>query len=273
MAAPDQQGYKSGKVDVLIDRRELSEKARERKLNLQIVEKDYVLGWLLFGLKDIREFAFKGGTALSKIYFPKVWRLSEDLDFAFTGKDFSAITDKISGILDKISRESRIKFRLKSKFSNPLYLQFKIGYDAVIGKNWIKVDATKETVLDKVEKKKLNQSYSDYPSFFTNVESIDEIFSEKIRSLIERTKCRDYFDVWKLCSTDFDKKKVRELFLEKCKIKEIQFNGIDEIFPDDIAGILMPYWNKELGRLLNPLPDPETVLSELKTKLNFLETG
>lgn len=71
-------------MDVLIDKRELLEKARERKLGLQIVEKDYVLGWLLYGLKEFDELAFKGGTALSKIYFPEVWRLSEDLDFAFT---------------------------------------------------------------------------------------------------------------------------------------------------------------------------------------------
>jgi len=31
-------------VDVLIDRRKLLEKAREKQLNLMIVEKDYVLG-------------------------------------------------------------------------------------------------------------------------------------------------------------------------------------------------------------------------------------
>ena len=30
-------------MDVLIDKRELLEKARERKLNLQILEKDYAL--------------------------------------------------------------------------------------------------------------------------------------------------------------------------------------------------------------------------------------
>ena len=71
MAASDQQGHKAREVDVLIDKRELLEKARERKLNLQIVEKDYVLGWLLYGMKDFDELAFKGGTALSKIYFPK----------------------------------------------------------------------------------------------------------------------------------------------------------------------------------------------------------
>ena len=67
----------------MIDRRELLEKTRERKLNLQIVEKDYVLGWLLFGLRKFDSLVFKGGTALSKIYFPETWRLSEDLDFVF----------------------------------------------------------------------------------------------------------------------------------------------------------------------------------------------
>lgn len=256
----------------MIDKRELFEKAREHKLNLQIVEKDYVLGWLFYGMKDVDELVFKGGTALSKIYFPTIWRLSEDLDYAFTGDDFKKITDKMSGILDKISKESQIKFRVKSKFSNPLYLQLKIGYDAVISKNWIRVDATKETVMDIVEKKELKKPYSDYPACSSNVESIEEIFSEKIRSLIERTKCRDFFDVWKLCSMDFNKGKVQKLFKKKCEIKKIHFKGVDEIFPDDIESSLMPYWNQELGRLLNPLPNLQTVLNDLKTQLGFLES-
>lgn len=64
----------------------------------------------------------------------------------------------MSEILDKVNRECGIKFRVKSEFSNQLYLQIKIGYDAVIGKNWIKVDATKETVMDNAGKKELNKS-------------------------------------------------------------------------------------------------------------------
>ena len=56
----------------MIDKRELLQKARDKKLNLQIVEKDYVLGWLLNGLKDFDDLIFKGGTALSKIYFPEI---------------------------------------------------------------------------------------------------------------------------------------------------------------------------------------------------------
>lgn len=79
---------KTRRVDVLIERRELLEQARLKHLNLQIIEKDYVLGWLLFGFSRFDSLYFKGGTALSKVYFPQTWRLSEDLDFAFEGKDF-----------------------------------------------------------------------------------------------------------------------------------------------------------------------------------------
>lgn len=177
----------------------------------------------------------------------------------------------MSEILDKVNRECGIKFRVKSEFSNQLYLQIKIGYDAVIGKNWIKVDATKETVMDNAGKKKLNKSYSDYQAFSVKVESIEEIFSEKIRSLIERTKCRDYFDVWKLCSMDFNEDKLLALFRKKCEIKGIHFESFDEIFPDGLESTLMPYWNQELGRLLNPLPDLDVILKELKDKLGFLK--
>jgi uncharacterized protein len=258
-------------VDVLIDKRELLQRARERKLNLQIVEKDYVLGWLLYGLKDFDDLIFKGGTALSIIYFPQVWRLSEDLDFAFTGNDFNLISNEIDNALSHIGKESEIKFKVKSKFSNPQYLQLKIGYDAAIGQNWIKIDATIEELLDKTVNNSLLKTYSDYPDFIVNVESLEEIFSEKIRSLLERTKCRDYFDVWKLCSMDFKKGKVKELFKKKCEIKGIEFKGSEKIFPNDTESILGPYWEQELGRLLNPLPDLTIVLKELKDRLCFLE--
>ena len=70
---------------------------------------------------------------------------------------------------------------------------------------------------------------------------------------------------------DFNKGKVQKLFKKKCEIKQIQFKSIEEIFPDDIARILMPYWNLELGRLLNPLPDLQSVLNNLKVMLRFLE--
>jgi predicted nucleotidyltransferase component of viral defense system len=152
-------------VDVLIDKRELLEKARSSNLNLQIIEKDYVLGWLLYGLRGFNDLAFKGGTALAKVYFPHTWRLSEDLDFAFLGENFEVVAESFGDVLAELRQKSGIKFDLKDQYSNPQYLQLKIRYDAVIGKNWAKVDITKETPLDAIHCKQLSRAYSDYPDF------------------------------------------------------------------------------------------------------------
>jgi len=65
----------SGGVDILIDKRELLARARERRLPLMMIEKDYVLGWVLFGMMRIPGLVFKGGTVLAKVYFPRTWRL------------------------------------------------------------------------------------------------------------------------------------------------------------------------------------------------------
>jgi predicted nucleotidyltransferase component of viral defense system len=124
-------------VDVLIDRRELLEKARDKGLNLMMVEKDYVLGWLLFGLAKKRDLVFKGGTALSKIYFPKIWRLSEDLDFSLPEGELQTVLKGAEAIFSEVKRMSGIGFNLKSHHTNPEYLQLKIQYHGVIGKNWI----------------------------------------------------------------------------------------------------------------------------------------
>jgi predicted nucleotidyltransferase component of viral defense system len=90
---------------------ELRKIARERQLALDLVEKDYVLGWILYGiyLSPLSKYlAFKGGTALSKVYFPSDWRLSEDLDFTILGEnstdDLAAIlTTDVPAIIEKNS--------------------------------------------------------------------------------------------------------------------------------------------------------------------------
>jgi predicted nucleotidyltransferase component of viral defense system len=257
-------------VDVLIDKRELLEKARERNINLQMIEKDYVLGWLLFGISGTPDLVFKGGTALSKIYVPKIWRLSEDLDFAFMGEDLNKVFPHIQKALSRVEKKSGIRLKMKSQHTNPLYLQLKIQYDALLGRNWVKFDVTKEQTLDKIRSRKLKQAYSDYPNFSLKVESLEEIFAEKLRALIERKKCRDYYDVWQLLRLKPDLTKTKGQFLKKCELKKIKFKGTVQFFPGDLQEILEPYWERELGRLVHPLPDLNEVLGEMREKLDFL---
>src|SRR5580658_4391130 len=68
----------------MIDRREILEAASSFSLLPSIVEKDYVLGWMLAGINAHDElgesWVFKGGTCLKKCYF-ETYRFSEDLDF------------------------------------------------------------------------------------------------------------------------------------------------------------------------------------------------
>ena len=68
----------------MIPQRELAALRAEWSLDQNVIEKDYVLGWLLSGIAQNPElshtWAFKGGTCLRKCYY-ETYRFSEDLDF------------------------------------------------------------------------------------------------------------------------------------------------------------------------------------------------
>src|SRR3972149_8431625 len=69
----------------MIDKNEIIKFAKIKNLNLSIIEKDYVLGWLLAAIQNNKELSenwiFKGGTCLKKCYFEN-YRFSEYLDFS-----------------------------------------------------------------------------------------------------------------------------------------------------------------------------------------------
>ena len=84
----------------MIDRREILDIASAFGLSPQVVEKDYVLGWVLAGIYQhaalTENWIFKGGTCLKKCYF-ETYRFSEDLDFTLT--DPSRIDQEFLGAI------------------------------------------------------------------------------------------------------------------------------------------------------------------------------
>ncbi len=68
----------------MINSQEIKNLVTEWGLRDDIIEKDYVVGWLLWGIGSDPDlsvhWAFKGGTSLKKCYV-ETWRFSEDLDF------------------------------------------------------------------------------------------------------------------------------------------------------------------------------------------------
>jgi predicted nucleotidyltransferase component of viral defense system len=261
----------------MITPQELRKIAREKKLPLDLVEKDYVLGWLLYGICSSRLsecLAFKGGTALSKVYFPGQWRLSEDLDFTLLGE---TTLENIAPILSKevpdlIAKESDISVVLsKPPFLSSTYLQSRFQYNGPVCKNTVKIEITTEKFLGKVVEQGVPQMF-DYPPYVVRVYSLETILAEKLRALVERGKIKDYYDVWRLLKTNkCDRAKVRELFLCKCEAKNVEFVGVDNLFPKDLVDLLEPHLEVGLTRLSSePLPSLEVMLAETKTALTVL---
>jgi predicted nucleotidyltransferase component of viral defense system len=110
----------------LIDRREILELATQTSLNPHVIEKDYVLGWVLAGIYAHEELAeswiFKGGTCLKKCFF-ETYRFSEDLDFTLRNEVqidqvfLKRVFDKSApGFTSRAASRSRQNFR-SSRFT------------------------------------------------------------------------------------------------------------------------------------------------------------
>lgn len=87
----------------MIDRAEILAVATDLSLSPEVVEKDYVLGWLLAGIHAqpalLDNWIFKGGTCLKKCYF-ETYRFSEDLDFTLIDASQLASDFLISAFVD-----------------------------------------------------------------------------------------------------------------------------------------------------------------------------
>jgi predicted nucleotidyltransferase component of viral defense system len=68
----------------MISHEEIKNLVVEWNIREDVIEKDYVIGWVLWGIGQSEElkdkWIFKGGTCLKKCYL-ETYRFSEDLDF------------------------------------------------------------------------------------------------------------------------------------------------------------------------------------------------
>ncbi len=261
----------------MIAPQELRLEARRKGLPLDLVEKDYALGWILFGIASSslsEHIAFKGGTALSKIYFPGRWRLSEDLDFTLTDEiSLAEVVGELEEVPRKVENASGIAVTVRSKpFNNLNYVQSKLQFTGPISRNTVKIEFSKEGFVGEIVQRYVPQVFVDYPIFSVRVYSLENMLTEKMRALIERGKLRDYYDVWKMLKVEtFDPSRVRELFRHKCSAKNVVFTGVDQLFPSDLSNTLKPYMKVGLTRLISePLPQVETMLEELRLSLRRL---
>ncbi len=214
MEAPAARNLGEG-VCKVIDRREILDAAAQTSLTPHVVEKDYVLGWMLAGISRHPELAdnwvFKGGTCLKKCFF-ETYRFSEDLDFtlrdagqideAFLKRVFAEIGERI---YDETGIEIPSQLQEFEILKNPrgkTMCQGKISYKGPVSSSHglprIKLDLTAdERIVLPPVRAQIFHPYSDAPEQGISVLAYDyvEAFAEKFRALAERTRPRDLYDV------------------------------------------------------------------------------
>lgn len=210
------------------------------------------LDLLQTGYTDDNTLAFKGGTALSKLYFPEVWRFSEDLDFTAT-EPLPDLADNIGYALTDTESASGISFELTSvhEAGDPIeYVQIKVQYDAVLGqRNTTDLDITfNEPLAFPIQTHE--HSYEDIPTFTIPAYSMEEIFVEKLRSIYQRARARDYYDIYRLLQQEsFENATIATALHHKAQAHEVDLDLANGIPQDDIDAI-QAYWDQALDRLV-----------------------
>jgi len=258
----------------LIDKREILAIAQQTSLGPQVVEKDYVLGWMLAGIFAHEELAdgwvFKGGTCLKKCFF-ETYRFSEDLDFTLRNEahiDESFLKRVFAEVGAWIYDESGIEIPVDQQqfeiFENPrgkISCQGKISYKGPVSPTHslprIKLDLTADEriVLEPVPAE-IFHPYSDLPEDGIEVLAYDyvEAFAEKFRALGERTRPRDLYDVVNLYRNT-DSRPEQQAFIavlrEKCAFKGIELPRLIDLEPH--RGALEAGWVHMLNHQLPAL--------------------
>jgi len=161
----------------MIRKQDILDRAAEWQLRPEIVEKDYVLGWLLAGLASSGQrelWVFKGGTCIKKCFF-ETYRFSEDLDFSLlpvAPYSDDTIRTTLLATVRSVHELSGIEFpenlvevRPRRNQQNQLTFQCRIGYRgplAVPGYPRVLLDLTQhEPVLDTAEARSILHPYPD----------------------------------------------------------------------------------------------------------------
>ncbi len=277
----------------MISKNEINDFSANLGLSLDVIEKDYVLGWVLAGIHydtELRDnWVFKGGTCLKKCFF-EAYRFSEDLDFTlkkesqlssdFLEARFAAISEWVyenSGIELPVAE---MDFKERENARGNAAVKGKITYHGPIRRLGslprIKLDLTAdEALITKPVKSTVNHSYSDFQDglFYINSYSYAEAFAEKLRASVERCLPRDLYDIVEI----YRRKDLRPSSSEVLKIltKKCEFKGVElptkELMKDmDRITELRNAWDNMLKHQLKDLPLLDQFLDEFDEVIDWL---
>ena len=277
----------------MISKQDILDRAAEWQLRPEVVEKDYVLGWLLAGLTTLPMSAlwvFKGGTCVKKCFF-ETYRFSEDLDFSLRPdapythddlvaqlRELTARASELSGlefpphlvdVKPRQNKQGQQTFEGRVAYRGPL---------AYPGSPKVRFDITRhEAIVDEPVERPILHPYPDeHPAGAVLLTySFEELLAEKTRALRERSRPRDLYDVVHLLENapqDLDLIEVRRLFVEKCSQKAVPVPSTAELIAIVASDAeLRSEWASMLAHQLPALPDLDALLSRLPAILGWVD--
>ena len=264
----------------MISASELFKQAHRLGVGDRVIEKDYVLSWLLIAIAESElrnKLVFKGGTALKKCYFPD-YRFSEDLDFTLCSdlphddliESFKALFPWLGG---RVNLTLTLRSAELSVFeSSTLLINYVGPLKASLGSRHLKIDVTRgELLLYPLAERLVQASYSDFPLDVTlPTYSLEEVLIEKLCALIGRTEPRDLYDVYLLFQWgDVDISFLPHNFAAKCRHKGQNPARLAEL--DRKAETFEKLWESRLTVQVSELPHIDEILRVVQRHLRSLE--
>lgn len=248
----------------MITQKELKDISIQLGIPLPHVEKDYVMGWLLWGIYRHQDTAgnliLKGGNSLRKVYFTDT-RFSDDLDFTARRLDReSDMKGQLVEICKLVTDASGIEFNTTRTIVDQKItpdrdctaLDGRVYFDGIAGDSSvsmrIKFDISDyEKIIYPVQYHPIIHNYSDVELCSTNIQtySIEEILAEKLRSWIQRTRSRDLFDVVKIIQSNvipLSKRNILSAFFQKTIFKQVPLAGKDELLFEEKFNVAEKDW-------------------------------
>jgi predicted nucleotidyltransferase component of viral defense system len=218
------------------------------------VEQDLIIERALMAIYEDaylkNRLAFRGGTALHKLYLAPAARYSEDIDLVqITAEPFGPIMDKLREVLSFLGNKpirkqkqhnNTLIYRFDSEGGIPLRLKIEVNcreHYTVFGVQDVKYTMQSQWYSGEV----LVPSYE-----------LAELLGTKMRALYQRRKGRDLFDMWfALTQTTVDANKIIEAWnfymieegnrvTQKEFIENMDKKIIDPDFLVDMEGLLRP---------------------------------
>ncbi len=276
----------------MINKDEIIAVADETGLTPNVVEKDYVLGWLLAAVNAndalSNSWVFKGGTCLKKCYF-ETYRFSEDLDFtlqdeahineAFLNEQFTAISGWIYEETGIEIPPDRLVFDIYENPRGHKSCEGRVYYQSYFssGKRSIpkiKFDLTSDEILVlPPARREVFHAYSDTPQngIHINCYAYPEVFGEKVRALGERGRPRDLYDVINLFRNDHlpAASVIQDVLSQKCAYKDIGVPGMGDM--EGYEEAMRGNWEPMLVHQMPSLPALEIYWDALPEFFKWLE--